>query len=530
MYYVRENRLGRESTPTAMADIDKPLKPLEIERGITDLKREALNASARAEIPEQKIALLEQRNLELLSTLESISSSFAWSVVCQFRKYRDNFFPSGSVRRRWYDGCVIRIRGLLSAEKRGRAIARLGPPSTSPGSAEPPPSQSEGYGQTCFPPASIEERSRRSQGFDLPMPPDTFCMRVGGTKGEAFISQGRYLKECLIRCFPIGFSWSGKRVLDFGCGVGRVLRHFAPQTAEAEFWGADIHEPSIRWLAENSAGIFGAVKTESFPSLPFPANHFDLIYSISVFTHVYENWAEWLAEIRRVLVPGGLLVSTFHNRVAYEYLLRKQFHEADVGMEVHSKDAPWDLGGPQVFHSKWWIMENWDKFLPVQYLVTEGLVNWQSVAVMQKNSLIAGSKEIQIFQPFPFAPWNGDFFGNVEYDPLASKTWLVEHGLICEDTAEIRGWFLSASGPVVRIEFALDTQIVHASVVRQERPDLLSQYPSILHSRSLPPGFHATLGLKGIAPGAHQARVTASDGSGRKYTVDFTLFKRNAQS
>jgi SAM-dependent methyltransferase len=338
------------------------------------------------------------------------------------------------------------------------------------------------------------------------------------------------LKECLIRCFPIGFSWSRKRVLDFGCGVGRVLRHFAPQTAEAEFWGADIHEPSIRWLAENSAGIFGAVKTESFPSLPFPANHFDLIYSISVFTHVYENWAEWLAEIRRVLVPGGLLVSTFHNRVAYEYLLRKQFHEADVGMEVQSKHAPWDLGGPQVFHSNWWIMENWNKFLPVRYLVTEGLVNWQSVAVMQKNSLNAGSEEILIFQPFPFAPWNRDFFGNVEYDPLASKAWLVEHGLICEDTAEIRGWFLSVSGPIVQIEFALDKQIVQASVVRQERPDLLNQYPSILHSQRLPPGFHATLETKGLAPGAHAAQATAFDVSGRKYTVEFTVFRRKTPS
>jgi SAM-dependent methyltransferase len=511
-----------------MVDFGNPSKYVEPERGIPELERELPRARVRDDIAEQKPDILEQDRRELRSTPDSISFSMA-RFVCQFRKYKDNIFPSGSLRRRWHHGFLIRIKRLLSSAQFGagaRAQLRIASVNLE-GVAELRARQAQRNGQGFFPPVSIEKRHNLvSQAFTLPIPPDTFCMRVGGTRGEAFVSQGKYLKECLIRCFPIGFSWPGKRVLDFGCGVGRVLRHFAPQTKDAELWGADIHEPSIRWLAENSAGLFGAVKTESFPSLPFPANHFDLIYSISVFTHVDENWAEWLAEIRRVLAPGGLFVSTFHSRMAYAHILRKQFNEGDVGMEVHSKDAPWDLGGPQVFHSNWWIIENWGKFLPVQYLVTEGLVNWQSVAVMQKVGATGGSERIPVLQPFPYAPWSPDFFGNVDYDALASKAWLVEYGLIFEDTAEIQGWFLSVSGPIVQIEFVVDKQPVQASVVRQERPDLVNHYPSMRHSQSLPPGFHATLELRGLSLGAHQARVTAFDEPGRSYSIEFTVFRR----
>ena len=152
-----------------------------------------------------------------------------------------------------------------------------------------------------FPPACAEERQALISQHPLPIPPDALCIRVGGTKGDEFISQGKYMWECLIRCLPIEFSYSGKRVLDFGCGIGRVLRHFASDAGKTEFWGTDIDEPSVRWLARHTSGIFGLATVESSPGLRFPANYFDFIYCISVFTHIHENWDVWLEEIARVL-------------------------------------------------------------------------------------------------------------------------------------------------------------------------------------------------------------------------------------
>jgi ubiquinone/menaquinone biosynthesis C-methylase UbiE len=42
------------------------------------------------------------------------------------------------------------------------------------------------------------------------------------------------------------------------------------------------------------------------PPLPFPDDHFDLVFSSSVFTHIDEHAQDlWLAELRRVTQPGA---------------------------------------------------------------------------------------------------------------------------------------------------------------------------------------------------------------------------------
>jgi SAM-dependent methyltransferase len=249
-------------------------------------------------------------------------------------------------------------------------------------------------------------------------------------------------------------------------------------------------------------------------------------YCLSVFTHIHEHWEAWLQEIKRVLVPGGILLSTFHSRVAYEGILHKRFNEQTVGMEAHWKNRTWDLGGPQVFHSNWWVMEEWSRFLPVQYIIREGLIGWQSVAVMQKGGAVNRQEQIRTIQPFPHVTNSSDFFGNIEYDVLASSCWLLEWGMLCGDSAEFTGWFISGVGPTVQLDFFVDQLKVLPRVVRQERPDVSQHHPTIPRSPNWPPGFRAVLNMSSFGLGAHDARVTALDGAGRKCSIDFTIFKR----
>jgi ubiquinone/menaquinone biosynthesis C-methylase UbiE len=83
-----------------------------------------------------------------------------------------------------------------------------------------------------------------------------------------------------------GYDFEGRRVLDFGCGAGRVLRHFAPEAeAGGEFWGCDPYPPTIEWLKANLSPPFQFYVSEARP-LPHPDGYFDLIYAISVFTHI----------------------------------------------------------------------------------------------------------------------------------------------------------------------------------------------------------------------------------------------------
>ena len=99
------------------------------------------------------------------------------------------------------------------------------------------------------------------------------------------------------------------RVLDFGCGSGRALRHL--RGSPWQLHGCDVDKPAIDWTAANLRFAQFRVSPLS-PPLPYEENFFDAVYAISVFTHFsptqQRSWAE---ELARVIKPGGaLLVST----------------------------------------------------------------------------------------------------------------------------------------------------------------------------------------------------------------------------
>jgi SAM-dependent methyltransferase len=158
---------------------------------------------------------------------------------------------------------------------------------------------------------------------------------------------------------PDDWSWEGKRVLDFGCGSGRVLRHFLDEAQEAEFWGCDLHGPSIEWVKENLSPPLHVFQNGVDPPLPLEDGHFDLVWATSVFTHITENWADWLLELHRVLAPGGLLISTYLGDQKWQARFNEPYDEDRVGMVMlrHSPEA----GDGLVFHSEWWLREHWGR-------------------------------------------------------------------------------------------------------------------------------------------------------------------------
>src|SRR3546814_2338282 len=57
------------------------------------------------------------------------------------------------------------------------------------------------------------------------------------------------------------------------------------------------------------------------PPLAFADESFDLVYALSVFTHIpLELQRDWLDELRRVLVPGGYLLCTVTDDAATRQL------------------------------------------------------------------------------------------------------------------------------------------------------------------------------------------------------------------
>jgi SAM-dependent methyltransferase len=145
---------------------------------------------------------------------------------------------------------------------------------------------------------------------DLPLPPHALASRVYAVNGgddpdAAYLELGAQTKRQIVGLLPDGWSFEGKRVLDFGSGAGRTLRHFADEAETAEFWGCDIDAPSIEWMQKSLCPPFHARQTISVPPLALEHGSFDLIYAVSVFTHLTDHSTRWLLE--RTLTPHGLL-------------------------------------------------------------------------------------------------------------------------------------------------------------------------------------------------------------------------------
>lgn len=219
----------------------------------------------------------------------------------------------------------------------------------------------------------------------IPLPPADLAGRVGSQLGNEFLQLGKSAKRCIERALGDDFSCKGKRILDFGCGAGRLMRHYFEEAQECEFWGCDIHRPSIEWLERHLIPPFRVFLNREDPPLPFIQDYFDLVIVLSVFTHLTDSWEAWLAEIRRILKPGALALLTFHHKLAYEHLYSRPFDEGQMGMQVFHEDQVWEKGGPFVFHSNWWVRENWGRIMPVERIVPGGLDNWQSIAILRKQ-------------------------------------------------------------------------------------------------------------------------------------------------
>jgi len=143
-----------------------------------------------------------------------------------------------------------------------------------------------------------------------PLPPPRLRLLVDGRSPDvgAHLRLGRQMWQSIHdACAESGNPTEEMRaVLDFGCGCGRVLRHWP--AAGPEVHGCDYNPGLVGWCAENLAPA-RVTRNGLTPPTPYVSESFDLIYALSVFSHLGPPLQrQWLAEFRRLLRPGGLLV------------------------------------------------------------------------------------------------------------------------------------------------------------------------------------------------------------------------------
>lgn len=205
-----------------------------------------------------------------------------------------------------------------------------------------------------------------------PLPPESLVFRVSLADAELFEEVGSRSRDALVAALGSDWSWEGKRVLDFGCGVGRLLRYLTPQAKMARIEGCDMHGESIEWCEANLDPPFSFFLNSPSPPLEGVADEtYDLVVAISVFTHLASEWSGWLSELQRVIKPGGLLVTTFHGpgmAEAYQSQSGHLYREDEVGMTSLPTGEEGTFAS--IYHSRWWIEEHWGRaFEPVSISV-----------------------------------------------------------------------------------------------------------------------------------------------------------------
>lgn len=223
-----------------------------------------------------------------------------------------------------------------------------------------------------------------------PLPPLPLANRVCSLEGwgdplKAYDELGAEARAALIRLLPEDWSFAGKRVLDFGCGAGRTLRRFLTEAEHAEFWGSDIDEASIAWLSANLSPPLQVLRNDPDPPLGLEDESFDLIWALSVFTHLTDNSLPWLLELHRLLAPGGLLVATYMGRFNGEFFTLEPWDEDRIGMNVLRPDQDWEAGGPMVLMSDWWVREHWGRAFTIE--ATEPQMHGQTWVLLRKRDV-----------------------------------------------------------------------------------------------------------------------------------------------
>ncbi len=224
-------------------------------------------------------------------------------------------------------------------------------------------------------------------GHDF-LPPATLRFHVGSVERESFVRVGQSCVADLTAALStVGRELSGfGQILDFGCGCGRTLvwlRECGPQ-----LFGCDLHEQCIDWCKRNLN--FGDFRTNDVcPPLAFDDGAFDLIYAISVFTHLDEqDQFHWLRELERVTRPGAIVLLSVHGRSAHDVLdpAEKQQLEQS-GILVKEAHALWGVFAKyfNTYHQESYVRERWSDYFDVRGYLPRGMNNHQDLVVLERR-------------------------------------------------------------------------------------------------------------------------------------------------
>ncbi|MEV7075692.1 methyltransferase domain-containing protein [Streptomyces sp. NPDC093990] len=144
---------------------------------------------------------------------------------------------------------------------------------------------------------------------------------------------------------------AGRRVLDAGCGSGPLFEALRERGAVVS--GFDTSAGMVE-LARRRLGEGADLQVADLGGpLPYPDDTFDDVVA-SLVLHYLEDWGPPLAELRRVLKPGGRLIASVDHPFAINLMHRQAGREGEYHyFDTTNWTEEWIMGGRSALMSFW---------------------------------------------------------------------------------------------------------------------------------------------------------------------------------
>lgn len=239
--------------------------------------------------------------------------------------------------------------------------------------------------------AGLRDRQYAKKTGFARLPPASLRYRVHGSPdAEGFLKMGKRCSEDIEAALKkIGKDFdSFQNVLDFGCGCGRTLVWFTSRSQLPRLHGTDIDAEAISWC-RNNLGFARFGVNDPLPPLEYASEAFDLIYAISVFTHLDEDHQfRWLNELKRITSPEGIVLLTVHGRHAWKDLPREDV--LDIESRGFKFIASNTMKGifpewyQNAYHTEEYILDRYSKYFDVLDYIPRGMSDLQDVVILRK--------------------------------------------------------------------------------------------------------------------------------------------------
>ncbi len=190
------------------------------------------------------------------------------------------------------------------------------------------------------------------------LPPAYFMYETFNLNYYSFYNKSIDAAEWLVSFFKKHKKLENLNILDWGCGPGRVIRHLPSfMDTSCTFFATDYNKKYIKWCSENIPGIkFRLNKLQ--PPLEFENDSLDIIYGISIFTHLSkEMHFAWFSELMRILKSNGMLFLTLQGEAFKVKLAEAEKKDFDLGnliVKANTKEGHRTFGA---FHPPSFIKE-----------------------------------------------------------------------------------------------------------------------------------------------------------------------------